>query len=416
MKAVCMEQPGKIEVSNITQRKIKPGEALLKIRSAGICGSDIGAYRGTNGLVSYPRIIGHELAGEIMSIPADNKRGLKIGDKVVVDPYLYCGKCYPCSLGRTNCCQKLKVLGVHIDGGIAETLAHPADMLIKIPDDMPWEYAPLAEPLTIALHGLHRLGVKAGEHIAISGAGPIGLLAAMAAIYYGAEPILIDLLEERLEVARQFGVKQTVNLTRQDLQVAILEYTNGQLAQCAMEVSGSESAIRSTLDIVSNAGRIVLTGWPKQETPIPTDVITKKELDIRGARTSAREFEEAVDIIYQMDMLTAPYVFDPGQARLMTEAGADILVAHMGLTTKGTIGAKTALTLEDCIEKIQAICQAVNPEAFVICHGGPIAEPEDAAYVISRVKEIDGFFGASSIERLAAEEGITKQARRFKGI
>jgi NADPH:quinone reductase-like Zn-dependent oxidoreductase len=284
---------------------------------------------------------------------------------------------------------------------------------------MPWEYAPLAEPLTIALHGLHRLGVKAGEHIAISGAGPIGLLAAMAAIYYGAEPILIDLLEERLEVARQFGVKQTVNLTRQDLQVAILEYTNGQLAQCAMEVSGSESAIRSTLDIVSNAGRIVLTGWPKQETPIPTDVITKKELDIRGARTSAREFEEAVDIIYQMDMLTAPYVFDPGQARLMTEAGADILVAHMGLTTKGTIGAKTALTLEDCIEKIQAICQevkAVNPEAFVICHGGPIAEPEDAAYVISRVKEIDGFFGASSIERLAAEEGITKQARRFKGI
>ena len=118
-------------------------------------------------------------------------------------------------------------------------------------------------------------------------------------------------------------------------------------------------------------------------------------------------------------MLTTPYVFDPDQARKMAEAGADILVAHMGLTTKGTIGAKTALTLDDCIPKIEAIIKAgreVNPDIMVICHGGPIAEPDDAAYVIERTEGIDGFFGASSIERFAAERGIKAQAAAFKAI
>lgn len=298
MKAIKIEKPWEVALTQIEQRPLAPGEALLKIHSAGICGSDIGAFRGTNGLVTYPRIIGHELAGEVLSIPADNKKGIQVGDKVVVDPYLYCGHCYPCSIGRTNCCMDLRVLGVHIDGGMAETFAHPADMLCKVPDDMPWELIPLAEPLTIALHGLHRLQLKAGEHVAINGAGPIGLLAAMAALHYGAEPIMIDLVEERLAFARKLGVRCTVNLTKENLIDKISEYTNGRLCECVMEASGANAAIRATLDIVCNAGRIVFTGWPKQETALPTDIITKKELDLRGARTSAGEFDEAVSLIY----------------------------------------------------------------------------------------------------------------------
>ena len=128
---------------------------------------------------------------------------------------------------------------------------------------------------------------------------------------------------------------------------------------------------------------------------------------------------EMIRKAHELDMLTCPYVFDPDQARAMAEAGADILVAHMGLTTKGTIGAKTALTLDDCVVKIKDIIKAgreVNPDIMVICHGGPIAEPDDAQYVISRVPEIDGFFGASSIERFAAERGIKAQAAAFKAI
>ncbi|MBX4146361.1 phosphoenolpyruvate hydrolase family protein [Paenibacillus sp. FSL W7-1279] len=128
---------------------------------------------------------------------------------------------------------------------------------------------------------------------------------------------------------------------------------------------------------------------------------------------------EMIRKAHELGMVTTPYVFDVDQAKKMAEAGADILVAHMGLTTKGTIGAKTALTLDDCVDKIQAICdagKAVNPDIMILCHGGPIAEPEDAAYVLSRTKGVEGFFGASSIERFATEVGIKQQTEAFKNI
>ncbi len=128
---------------------------------------------------------------------------------------------------------------------------------------------------------------------------------------------------------------------------------------------------------------------------------------------------EMIRIAHELDLLTTPYVFDPEQAREMAKAGADILVAHMGLTTKGSIGAKTALSLDDCVKKVQEIADAgreINPDIMVICHGGPIAEPEDARYIIENTKGINGFFGASSIERFAAETGIKKQTEAFKEI
>lgn len=128
---------------------------------------------------------------------------------------------------------------------------------------------------------------------------------------------------------------------------------------------------------------------------------------------------EMIRQAHELDLLTTPYVFDEEQAIKMAKAGADILVAHMGLTTKGTIGAKTALTLDDCVKKVQGICDAgksINPDIIVICHGGPIAEPEDAKYVLSRTTGVAGFFGASSIERFATEVGIKQQAAAFKNI
>lgn len=296
MNSVCIETPGNIYIKQIEIPIPKEGEALIRVKSAGICGSDIGAYRGTNGLVSYPRVIGHEIAGEIVSI-GENKKGLKAGDRVVVDPYLFCGNCYPCSIGRTNCCNDLHVLGVHVDGGMTELITHPADMLIPIPENIPWDIAPISEPLTISLHGCHRLGLKAGETVAISGAGTIGLLAALVALAYDAKPILIDMVEERLAFARELGVKMTVNLQTENLMEKVKEYTDGRMCECVMEASGANSAIRATLDLVCHAGRVVFTGWPARETSLPTDIITRKEIDIRGARTSAGEFEEALELI-----------------------------------------------------------------------------------------------------------------------
>lgn len=299
MRAIYLKEPWNVSCIDIEKTEPKEGQALIKVRSAGICGSDIGAFRGTNPLVSYPRIIGHEVVGEVVSIPSENKRGIKAGDHVIVDPYLFCGNCYPCSIGRTNCCTGLKVLGVHVEGGMSDYMVHPADMLWKLPEDMPWDIAPMAEPLTIALHGIHRGGLKKGEHAAVIGAGPIGLLAAMSALAYGAEPIVIDVVEERLSFARSLGVKYTIHSAEESLTEKVEEFTKGRMAELVMECSGANPAVRSALDIAANAGRVTLTGWPKKETPLPTDLITRKEIDIRGARTSANEFEEAIELIYR---------------------------------------------------------------------------------------------------------------------
>lgn len=302
MKAICLHAPRQAAVTERERPALRPGCALLRIQAAGICGSDIGAYRGTNPLVSYPRILGHELAGEILEIDSSNPQGLQVGDRVVVDPYLFCGRCYPCSLGRTNCCEELQVLGVHVDGGFSEYFVHPAHMLLPIPEGVSWADAALAEPLTIALHCLHRTGLKRGMHIAINGAGTIGLLAALGAKSYGAEPVLIDLVPQRLTFAQSLGIAHVIDLKREEPVSALRDITNGRMAEVVMEASGASSAIRNALDMVSFAGSIGLTGWPKVETSLPTDVITRKEIDIVGCRTSAGEFQEALKLIQQRDV------------------------------------------------------------------------------------------------------------------
>lgn len=296
MKSVYLESPNNIKIKEVEKPVRKENEALIKIKSVGICGSDIGAYRGVNPLVSYPRIIGHELAGEVVEI-GENSKGIKPGDKVIIDPYIYCGKCYPCSIGRTNCCTDLKVLGVHIDGGMVEFFTHPSELLWKVPDNISWEQVPAAEPLTIALHAIHRTKVTAGEHVVIIGAGAIGLLAALSAIAYDANPILLDIVDERLSFANGIGIKHTINAMDKDAVEKIKQITNGRMAEVVIEASGSNAAIRNTLDYVSNAGRVALTGWPKKETSLPTNLFTMKEIDIRGSRTSAGEFEEALKLI-----------------------------------------------------------------------------------------------------------------------
>jgi predicted TIM-barrel enzyme len=128
---------------------------------------------------------------------------------------------------------------------------------------------------------------------------------------------------------------------------------------------------------------------------------------------------EMIRIAHELDLLTAPYVFDPEQARAMAEAGADILVPHLGLTTKGMIGAQTAVSLDEAVARVQAMCdaaKAVNPDIIVLCHGGPIAEPEDVAYVLARTRGVVGFFGASSVERLPTEKAMVENMQRFKAL
>lgn len=296
MKAICLESPYQILIKEIPQPIKKEGEALIRVLSAGICGSDIGAYKGTNLLVTYPRIIGHEVVGEIIEVDK-NEYGYKVGDRVIIDPYKYCGQCYPCSIKRTNCCESLQVLGVHVDGGMAEYISHPLNLLIPVSKSIPIEIVPLAEPLTIALHAIHRTKVNPGEKVAIIGAGPIGILVALCSIFYNASPILIDYITERLEFAKSIGIKNTIQINHCDVIQEIKKMTNNRLAEVVIEASGSNSAIKNTLDYVSFAGRIAFTGWPSKMTELPTNLITFKELDLYGSRTSAGEFPEAIELI-----------------------------------------------------------------------------------------------------------------------
>lgn len=308
MKAVNMDLPNKICIKNVPMAERKnENDVLIKVRALGICGSDIGAFKGTNPLVSYPRIIGHEIGGEVVEIGV-NSKGIAVGDKVIIEPYIPCNQCYPCSLGRTNCCEHLQVLGVHIDGGMAEYFSHPLQLISKVPNNMEWKHVAMIEPLTIALHASHRAKVKNNEHVLIIGAGAIGLLAAQVAMVYGAVPIIMDLVDERLQLASMLGVKHTINPVKENAVEKIKKVTNGRMAEVVIEASGSQVAIQSMFDYVSYAGRIALVGWPNAEIPLATSMITKKELAVVGSRTSAGEFNEAIELINNKKVAVDPLI------------------------------------------------------------------------------------------------------------
>ena len=323
MKAVCIKEPGSIGIEEIQQPQRANDQILIKVKSAGICGSDIGAYRGTNPLVSYPRIIGHEIAGEIVEVP-ENETSFAVGDRVVLEPYVYCGKCYPCSIGHTNCCENLTVLGVHIEGGMAQYFSHPRHLVHKAPDNIPWNILPMAEPLVISMHAVTQPETKAGEHVVITGCGPIGLLAAQYALTIGAIPIVVDPVDERLALAKTLGVPHTVNPVTSDAVKEISDLTNGRMAEVVIEASGDARAIRGAIDYVSFAGRVSLVGWPKNEIPLPTALFTKKELTIVGSRNSVGAFPESLRLIAENKVDVAALVTKTVSLEEIPETVADI--------------------------------------------------------------------------------------------
>ncbi len=306
MKALYLEAPGKVYIKEIEDNPCPSSYAKVKVLAVGICGSDISAYKGTSPLVIYPRIIGHEVVGEIIEI--DPSGNFQIGDKVILEPYVYCGTCYPCSIGRTNTCENLKVLGVHIDGGMAEYICHPMELLHKLPEDMPYEELVMVEPLSISLHAIHRLKLKESEHIVIFGAGQIGNLAAQVSLYLGAIPIIIDLIDSRLEIAKKVGISFILNPQKDNIIQSIKDITDGRMAECVIEATGSSSAIRSTIETSAYTGRIAFVGWSDREVSLPTSMITRKELDVYGSRNSVGEFPEAIELIKNRKVNVEPLI------------------------------------------------------------------------------------------------------------
>lgn len=299
MKAVQIVGKKDIRVVDVNEPKTFPNHSKIKVLSMGVCGSDVHAYAGKSPNVTYPVIIGHEIIGEIVEIgEGENPRQLRVGDRVVLNPYLYCGTCYACEQGQTNACTSLKCLGVQTDGAMCEIFVHPTKLMIKVPDSIDNELGAVIEPTVIALHALHRLQAKAGEHVVIIGAGCIGLLTAIVAKEKGMHVIVSDVVDERLEIAVALGADGTINPMKENAVEKLLEMTNGRLAECVCEMSGAPAAVRSTLDYAASTGRIALTGWPDRDVELPTAVITRKELKILGSRTGVTaEFEEVVSLI-----------------------------------------------------------------------------------------------------------------------
>jgi len=305
MKAISIDKPRSVGIIDVPEPKAGENEAIIKIKTAGICGSDLGSYLGTFSLVTYPRIPGHELAGEIVEINANflvkkfgNDRGLAVGDKVTVEPLVRCENCYPCRIGRYNCCENLTVMGVHIDGGMQEYFRAPVHLVHKLPDDMDFSKAALVEPLTIGIHSVNRSQLSEGETALILGAGPIGLVILAVAKSRGAKVISVDLLESRLEKAKQFGADYTINSSKKDVKSAVEQITNGEMANVVFEAIGARETIENTIYLVSYAGRVVMTGYAHEPAQFQEpQLITKKELDILGSRNSQNDFPNAIRFI-----------------------------------------------------------------------------------------------------------------------
>jgi 2-desacetyl-2-hydroxyethyl bacteriochlorophyllide A dehydrogenase len=296
MKAILINAPKDISVKEVSNPERKENEVLIKVHGMGICGSDIAAYKGINPLVTYPRIIGHEIAGEVLEVPRGETE-MTPGDRVVIEPCVYCGTCYPCKNKRTNCCENLAVRGVHIDGGMSEFCFHPRQLIHKVPAGVSWKHLAMVEPLTISIHAVKRARLAKGEHLVVTGAGPIGLLAALYALVIGAVPMIVDPIDERLAFARSLGIPYGINPVKESAVERIKEITGGRMAEAVIEASGSDAAIRSSIDYVAYSGRISLVGWPKGEVSLMTAMFTKKELDVMGSRNSLRDFPESIDLI-----------------------------------------------------------------------------------------------------------------------
>jgi 2-desacetyl-2-hydroxyethyl bacteriochlorophyllide A dehydrogenase len=296
MKAILINAPQDISIKEVSNPQRKKNEVSIRVRGMGICGSDIAAYKGINPLVTYPRIIGHEIAGEVLEVPQGETEILP-GDRVVIEPCVNCGHCYPCINRRTNCCENLTVRGVHIDGGMSEFCFHPRHLIHKVPAHVPWKHLAMVEPLTISVHAVKRARLAKGEHLVITGSGPIGLLAAQYALAIGAVPIVVDPIDERLAFARVLGIPYGINPVKESAVEQIKEITGGRMAEAVIEASGSDAAIRSSIDYVAYSGRISLVGWPKGEVSLMTAMLTKKELDVMGSRNSVQNFPESIDLI-----------------------------------------------------------------------------------------------------------------------
>jgi alcohol dehydrogenase len=310
MRALQLEKPLQWREIEIPEPpRPGAGEALVRVQRIGICGTDISGFLGKMPFFSYPRIPGHELGVEVIAV-GEGVTNVATGDQCSVEPYMNCQECYACSRGHMNCCERLKVLGVMMDGGMTEQMVLPARKLHRA-DRLSPDQCALVETLAIGCHAVNRGNPKPGENVLVIGAGPIGLSVIEFAKLSGARTIVMDMNEKRLEFCKtKMGVEDTV-LAGGGKELETLDWiTAGRHADVVIDATGSHQSMGQALKYAAFAGRVVYVGITQQEITFPhAPMLHRRELTLMGSRNALpADFTRIIQLIEDGKIDTRPWI------------------------------------------------------------------------------------------------------------
>ncbi|MCF0060348.1 zinc-binding alcohol dehydrogenase family protein [Dyadobacter chenwenxiniae] len=293
MEVLVCTTPGEFAYQQAEKPALTPGNTIIKIKRIGICGTDLHAFEGTQPFFNYPRILGHELAGEI--VETDGAPEFSVGEAVTFIPYFNCGKCVACRNNKPNCCTSIRVSGVHIDGGMSEYLSVPSYSLVH-GNGLSFDELALVEMLSIGAHGIRRANVEQNEMVLVVGAGPIGLGTMEFARIAGANVIALDINDARLAFCREkLGVAHTINALTDNVLEKLNEITNGDMPTVIVDATGNLRAINTAFSYLAHGGRYVLVGLQKGEISFSHPEFHKREATLMSSRNATRaDFEHVI--------------------------------------------------------------------------------------------------------------------------
>lgn len=297
MRAVQIVEPDNLQIVDMDKPMIDDVKnVLVKMTAAGICGSDIGIYHGTNAAATYPRVIGHEIVGVVEEI-GSNVTNLKPGDRVIIDQVTACGTCYACRKGRPNVCRKLQVKGVHIDGGYREYIAVEEKDCYHLPSFLSDTDAIMIEPTTIAVQSCSRAQLEEDDSLLLIGAGALGSsILKIARLYNPRHIIVADIDDEKLKEALENGATHVVNSQKEDVAEYCSTVVEGGVT-VTIDAACVKGSLLTALRATGTAGRVITMGFSVAPDEINQFLITSKELDIRGSRLQNRKFKEVIDLV-----------------------------------------------------------------------------------------------------------------------
>lgn len=303
MKAAVIEERNSLHLREAAMPALQDGEALIKVKYCGICGSDIHVLRGEHPTAKFPVIPGHEFVGELVDIKGSGSQRYEVGDYVVAQPFFSCGNCEPCAKGEDNVCTDLRFMGAHTDGGFAQYVKVATRKMYRIPKDMDLQLAALTEPIAVAVHDVRRSGLQVGETALIIGGGPIGMLIAMIARRARARQVVIsEISSYRRKAAEDLGFV-TVDPTDSGFDRSIETLTEGKGFDVCFEVSGTKPGIATAVEKARITGTIVVVGMTKEPHPVDLSAVFAKELTIKGVRIHSQySFIGAIELLKSGDL------------------------------------------------------------------------------------------------------------------